>query len=153
MQVRPYKSLNKIDGAVVVLLDIDDLKNYSQAIVETIREPLIVLDERLQVRTANQAFYQRFQVTPEETENKFIYDLGNRQWNIPALRTLLEDLLSRNNQFQDFEVEHEFDQIGPRTMLLNARRLAQKGGRAELILLAIEDITDSRQTQALRQSD
>src|SRR5712671_2856483 len=154
MQVRPYKSLdNKIDGAVVVLIDIDDLKNYSQAIVETIREPLIVLDERLQVRTANQAFYEKFHVTSEETENEFIYDLGNRQWNIPALRKLLEELLPQNNQFQDFEVEHEFDHIGHRTMLLNARRLVQRGGRAQLILLAIEDITESRQTQALRESD
>jgi len=153
MQVRPYRSLNKIDGAVVVLVDIDDLKNYSQAIVETIREPLIVLDERLQVRTANQAFYQKFQVTPEQTENKFIYDLGNSQWNIPALRRLLEDLLPQNNQFQDFEVEHEFDQIGHRTMLLNARRLELKGGRSQLILLAIEDITESKQTQELRESE
>jgi two-component system, chemotaxis family, CheB/CheR fusion protein len=154
MHVRPYMSLdNKIDGAVVVLVDIDDLKNYSEAIVETMREPLIVLDERLQVRTANQAFYEKFQVTPEETENKFIYDLGNRQWNIPALRKLLEDLLPRNDKFQDFEVEHAFDHIGQRTMLLNARRLEQKDRRAQLILLAIEDITDSRQTQELRESE
>ena len=153
MQIRPYKSFDKIDGAVVVLVDIDDLKNYSQAIVETIREPLMVLDERLQVRMANQAFYEKFQVTSEETENKFIYDLGNRQWNIPALRKLLDELLPQNNQFQDFEVEHEFDHIGRRTMLLNARRLEQKGGRSKLILLAIEDITDSRQTKELRQSE
>jgi len=153
MRLRPYKTLNnKIDGAVLVLIDIDDLKNYSEAMVETIREPLVVLDAKLQVRTASPAFYEKFQVTKKQTENKFIYDLGNRQWDIPALRTLLEDLLPRNNQFQDFEVEHEFDRIGWRTMLLNARRLEQKGSGAQLILLAIEDITDSKQTQALRES-
>src|SRR5260370_236540 len=117
MSIKTIKSLdNRIEGTGMVLIDIYDLKNYNQAIVETIREPLIGIDERLQVRTANHAFYEKFQVSPEETGNKFIYDLGNQQWNIPALRTLLEDLLPRNNQFQDFEVEHEFDHIGIRTM-------------------------------------
>jgi two-component system CheB/CheR fusion protein len=154
MQIRPYRTLdNKIDGAVVVLIDIDDLKNYSEAIVETIREPLIILDESLRVRRANRAFYETFKVSPEETQNQFIYDLGNRQWDIPKLRTLLEEVLPQNSQFQDFEVEHEFESIGLRTMLLTARRLQQESIRVPLILLVIEDITERKQTMALRESE
>jgi two-component system CheB/CheR fusion protein len=154
MQIRPYRTQdNRIDGAVVVLIDIDDLKNYFEAIVETIREPLIVLDENLRVRKANRAFYETFKVSQKETQNQFIYDLGNRQWDIPRLRTLLEEILPYNSQFQDFEVEHEFESIGQRTMLLNARRLQQESSRAPLILLAIEDITERKQTKALRESE
>ncbi|MEK6321780.1 MAG: chemotaxis protein CheB [Acidobacteriota bacterium] len=165
MRVRPYKTLdNKIDGAVVVLVDIDALKrseaeisearDFNEAIIETVREPLIVLDGNLRVRTANQSFYQDFHVTPEETLNRFIYDLGNRQWNIPKLRTLLEEILPEKRRFQDFEVEQEFERIGRRTMLLNARRLEQEGSRAQLILLAIEDITEHKHSDdALRESE
>lgn len=153
MRIRSYKTLdNRIDGAVVVLVDIDALKrseaeisaarDYAEAIIGTVREPLIVLDEHLRVRMANRSFYEDFQVTPEETENRLLYELGNHQWDIPALRTLLEEILPRNSHFQDFEVEHEFEHIGPRTMLLNARRLAQSGGGGQLILLAIENITE-----------
>jgi len=156
MRVRPYKTLdNRIDGAVVVLIDIDALKrseteiresrDYAEAIIETVREPLIVLDENLRVRTANRCFYENFQATPEETENRLLFELGNRQWDIPKLRTLLEEILPQSSQLQDFEVEQEFARIGTRTMLLNARRLAQESRRAPLILLAIEDITERRQ--------
>jgi len=148
--VRPYMTLdNKIDGAVLVLVDIDDLKKhereiaaaraYAEAIIETVREPLIVLDENLRVQTANKSFYQNFQVAREEVENRFIYELGDRQWDIPALRKLLETILAENNQFQDFEVVHDFPGIGSRTMLLNARRLARDGYHAQSILLAFED--------------
>jgi PAS domain S-box-containing protein len=153
MRVRPYITLdNNIDGVVILLFDINDLKNYSEAIVETIREPLIVLDENLRVRTANRVFYDTFHISPEETQNQFIYELGNRQWDIPKLRALLEEILPQNSQFQDFEVEHEFEGIGLRTMLLNARRLQQESSRAPLILLVIEDITERKQTKALRES-
>jgi two-component system, chemotaxis family, CheB/CheR fusion protein len=162
MRVRPYKTLdNKIDGAVIVLLDIDALKqsaaeirearDFNEAIIETIREPLIVLDENLRVRVANQSFYENFQVKPEETENCLFYDLGNHQWDIPALRTLLEEILPQNSRFQDFEVEQEFARIGRKTMLLNARRLEQENSCARLILLAIEDITERKRTEALLQ--
>jgi two-component system, chemotaxis family, CheB/CheR fusion protein len=158
LRVRPYMSLdNKVDGAVVVLLDISALKqteaeirdarDYAEAIIETVREPLIVLDEGLRVQTANHAFYEKFQVSPDKTQNRLLYELGNRQWDIPRLRTLLQEILPNNNQFHDFEVEHEFQQIGQRTMLLDARRLASDSRRAPLILLAIEDISERRRAE------
>jgi PAS domain S-box-containing protein len=117
---------------------------YAEGIVETIREPLVVLDANLRVRTANRSFYQTFRATPHETEGRFLYDLGNRQWDIPPLRTLLEEVLPQNSHFNDFEVTHEFAGIGPKTMLLNARRLQQEDGRRELILLAVVDVTERR---------
>lgn len=153
MHVRPYRTMdNRIEGAVILLIDIDDLKNYSEAIVETIREPLIVLDGDLRVRKANRAFYDTFKVSPEKTQNQYIYDLGNRQWDIPKLRTLLEEILPQNSQFQDFEVEHKFEDIGLRTMILNARRLQQESSRSPLILLVIEDITERKKLLAREQT-
>ena len=96
-------------------------REYAESIVATVREPLIILDSELHVRSANRSFYETFKVRPAETEGRSIYDLGNGQWNIPGLRTLLEDLLPRHISFDDFEVEHNFNHIGPKTMLLNAR--------------------------------
>ncbi|MCX5962087.1 MAG: PAS domain S-box protein [Cyanobacteria bacterium] len=158
LRIRPYRTLdNKIDGAMVILVDIDALKNsmeqleysrnYAQAIVETIREPLIVLDRNLRVFTANQSFYQTFQATTAETEQRLIFDLGNGQWNIPKLRQLLVEILPTNSQLQDFEVEHDFEQIGHKTMLLNARTMTPLEG-GDNILLAIEDITDRKISEA-----
>lgn len=120
---------------------------YAQAIVETVREPLVVLDGDLRVRSANRSFYQTFQVAPEETEGHLVYELGNGQWDIPRLRELLEEILPRNTSFEGFEVEHEFPTIGRKTMLVNARRLLQEAGRSEMILLAIEDITERKQAE------
>ncbi|MBL1178368.1 sensor histidine kinase [Pantanalinema sp. GBBB05] len=120
---------------------------FAQSIVETVREPLIVLDTNLQVQTANRAFYRTFQVDPEETKQQFFYALGNGQWNIPALQTLLETALSHNIAFEDFEVEHEFQHIGRKTMLLNARQITQAELQTGMILLAIEDITERKQTE------
>ncbi len=126
-----------------------DTVAYAESIIETVREPLVILGQDLRVRTASRAFYQAFQVIPSETENQLLYDLGNGQWDIPKLRTLLEEILPQNNQFNDFEVEHTFEGIGHRIMLLNARRIHLQGNQTELILLAIEDITDRRQTEQL----
>jgi PAS domain S-box-containing protein len=123
-------------------------KEYAEAIVDTVRDPLLVLDHELRVRTANRAFYQTFQVAPQETEGCLIYDLGNRQWDIPQLRRLLEEILPTNSVFKDFEVEHNFEHLGPRTMHLNARRL----NTVPLILLAIEDITERKQTEEAHQA-
>ena len=147
LQVRPYMtSERKIDGAVISLLDIDRLKRQelSEAIVQTVREPLLLLDGKLRVMRANQAFYRAFAVAPEETESRLIYELGEGQWNIAALRKLLEEILPHNKWFQDYEVTHEFPSIGMRKMLLNARQVSQPDGQAQMILLAIEDVTGQK---------
>ncbi len=111
-------------------------------IMGSIREPLVVLDSDLKVVKANHSFYQTFNIKPDETEGILIYDLGNRQWNIPKLRELLEDILPENSVFNDFEVEHNFETIGRKIMHLNARRIYTKSNQTQLILLAIEDVTD-----------
>jgi two-component system, chemotaxis family, CheB/CheR fusion protein len=157
MHIRPYRTIDdKIDGAMLMLVDIDALKrgmeqleysrNYAQAIVETVREPLIVLDDNLRVFTANQSFYRTFEATTADTEQRLIFELGNGQWNIPKLRQLLLEILPTDSQLQDFEVEHEFEQIGHKTMLLNARKMTQSEGGAS-ILLAIEDITGRKRLE------
>lgn len=160
LRIRPYRTIdNKIDGAVVVLVDIDALKrsarqiiesrDYAEAIVATVRESLVVLDINLRVITANQFFYEKFQVLAEETEQRLIYDIGNGQWNIPQLRSLLEDILPYQSQFQDLEVEHTFEDIGYKIMRLNARKLSHIHD-APMILLVIEDITQHKQLEAER---
>jgi chemotaxis protein methyltransferase CheR len=111
-------------------------------ILDSIREPLVILDADLIVVKANQSFYRTFNVSPEHTEGVLIYELGNRQWDIPKLRELLEDILPQNTLLNDFEVEHHFETIGPKVMHLNARRLYSKEKQAQLILLAIEDVTE-----------
>jgi len=116
-------------------------------IVETAREPLLVLDSDLRVLLASRSFYDSFKVTPEETIGKLIYDLGNRQWDIPKLRTLLEEILPKDNKFDDYEVEHVFSSIGHKIMLLNARRISQEETGSQMILLAIEDITEKMRLQ------
>src|SRR5512132_3659645 len=125
---------------------VDDIQNYAQNIVDTVREPLLILDATLRVRSANRAFYQTFHVSPEETENRLIYELGNGQWDIPALRTLLEDIVPKSSVFDDFELEHAFPAIGRRVMLLNARKL-QAGHHGELLVLAMEDVTQRRRVE------
>ena len=116
--------------------------SYTQSIVDTVREPLLVLDSRLRVRSANRAFYSRFRVSRQQTEGVLIYDLGNRQWDIATLRKLLEHILPNKAVMTDFLVEHEFPTIGRKAMLLHARKL--RLDPEELILLGIEDITDRR---------
>src|ERR1700724_2147724 len=122
---------------------VEDIETYAQDIVDTVREPLLMLDTTLRVRSANRAFYETFHVSTEETENHLIYELGNGQWDIPALRTLLEDIVPQNSVFSDFELEHTFPVIGRRVMLLNARKL-KAGNHGELLVLAMEDVTERR---------
>jgi hypothetical protein len=112
------------------------------SILGSIREPLIVLGPDLKVVTANNSFYATFSVKPDETEGVLIYDLGNRQWNIPKLRELLENILPENARFNDFKVEHIFEAIGCKIMHLNARRIYSGCDQNYLILLAIEDVTE-----------
>lgn len=156
LRVRPYFTLdNKVDGAVLVLVDISDLKRKEQAIaaaqqhaqniIATVREPLIVLTADLRIESANRSFYDTFRVTPAETVGKFIYDLGNRQWDIPDLRTLLEKVVPENQTIDDFAVEHVFEGLGRRTMLVNGRRMHDPEHSADLILLAFEDCTERKQ--------
>ncbi|MEJ7592773.1 MAG: PAS domain-containing protein [Planctomycetaceae bacterium] len=156
LRLRPYRTLeNKIDGVIVMLVDIDMLKRayaYTESIVTTVREPLLVLDANLCVRSASASFYRTYRVTPEQTLRKHLHELGNAQWNIPELRRLLEEVLPQSNEVIDFEVEHDFEQIGIKTMRLNACRLVQVSDHDPLILLAIEDVTEhKKQATELRQ--
>ncbi|MGI8739917.1 MAG: diguanylate cyclase domain-containing protein [Gammaproteobacteria bacterium] len=116
-------------------------RDYAKAIVETIGESLLVLDGTLKVVQANHAFYEWFETKPELTEQRFIYDLGEGEWNIPGLRALFEEILPKDAHFRDYEMTHDFRTIGRKTMRLNARRLAGDALRPELILLAIDDIS------------
>lgn len=124
-----------------------EAREYAEGIVATVREPLVVLDIDLRVIVVNKAFYKTFKVSPKETVGQFIYDLGNKQWNIPKLKQLLEDILPKNITFENFEVEHKFETIGLKTMLLNARRIPQPPAKPKIILLAFEDITKRRKKE------
>jgi len=130
-----------------------ETREYAESIVDTVREGLVVLDADLRVISANRSFYETFKVKPGETEGQFLYDLGNRQWDIPKLRELLEVILPKDTTFDNFEVAHEFKTIGRRAIHLNARRIYREIDETHLILLAIEDVTErKRAQQALRQS-
>ncbi|MGC8817220.1 MAG: PAS domain-containing protein [Candidatus Hadarchaeum sp.] len=135
-------------------LEMQKARELAEGIVDTVREPLLVLDADLKVVSANRTFYQTFKVTAEETEGRRIYELGNRQWDIPRLRELLEEIIPPNTFFENFEVEHDFPNIGRRIMLLNARRIHTKTNKTLLILLALEDITERRRSErALSESE
>jgi two-component system CheB/CheR fusion protein len=144
LRIRPYRTIdNKIDGATLMFLDIDALKRSQQAeaVVEVIREPVVVLDGKMRVKNANRAYYKFFNAVEHDVLNKPIYELGNGQWNVPALRTLLEEVLPKRTSVEDFKVEHTFPTIGRRTLLVNARRLKADHDDDELILVAMQDVT------------
>lgn len=138
-------------GIVMVFRDISEQRRrertvqdalaYAEDILDTIRDPLLILDADLRVCSASRSFYEGFAVTPEETEGRLVYELGNGQWDIPELRTLLEEILPKDDSFRDFEVTHDFQSIGRRRMFLNARKVHRPGNHSELILLAMEDVT------------
>ncbi|MDD5289556.1 MAG: PAS domain S-box protein, partial [Dehalococcoidales bacterium] len=117
---------------------------YVQSIIQTMRDPLVVMDDSLRVVSANHSFYEVFLVSPEDTEGSLIYELGDGQWDIPRLRELLEEILPQNTAFNDFEIDHDFPGIGRRVMLLNARRIYSEGHKTQRILLGIQDITDHK---------
>lgn len=156
MRILPYRTAQQaINGLVLTFVNIDRIKRAESAslelkrsleivesIVETIRHPLVVLDERLQVQRINSAFCRIFDSTREDTEGRLIYDLGNGQWNIPQLREMLEQILVNNSSVQDYRVDHIFPQIGRHVFLLNARRLERHDPLPGMILLAMEDVTE-----------
>ncbi len=158
LRINPYRTAeNRIEGAVLQLLDVDQLKrtieeveharNYAEAIIATVQEPLVVLDREMCVQTANRSFFNTFKVSPEETMAKSIFEIGGGQWNVPKLRamlnTMLGEIVDTHARAQDVEIEHNFERIGWRTFQLNARSL-QRDGNGRLILLALEDITDRK---------
>jgi chemotaxis methyl-accepting protein methylase/signal transduction histidine kinase/chemotaxis response regulator CheB len=117
---------------------------YSEAIIATIHEPMLVLDKNLHVKSANKSFYKKFQVRKEDTEGRLIFDLGNKQWNIPKLREVFTDILTKSKSFENFEVTHVFSSIGEKIMQLNAHLIIQKVKKEKLILLAIVDVTKQK---------
>ncbi len=163
VSTRIIKKNEKVEGMVNVIRDVTERKRveeeireareHAENIVNTIHEALIVLDDELKVISANRSFYRMFRVTPKETVGRFIYDLGNRQWDIPELRRLLEGIIPKHTKLENFEVEHDFPKIGRKTMLLNARRLEGER-KPEMILLAIQDITEQKEMEReLRESE
>jgi PAS domain-containing protein len=124
------------------IIKLEEALELSESIIGAMRDPLVVLDADLKIISVNKAFYNTFFVTPDETIGEFIYDLGNRQWDIPKLRTLLEDIIPKNSCFDDYAISHDFKTIGRRVMLLNARRIPRPPAKLRLILLCILDITD-----------
>lgn len=152
-RVLPYRTAdNRIDGALLALEDIHaaklaqaalrDARDYAHAIIATTRDPLLVLDRELRIQMASRAFYRVFRLTPADVQGSHLYDLADRRWAIPELRTLLEQVLSAGTPFEDYEVKADFDSAGPRIMQLNARPIVRNGEATDLILLALEDVTE-----------
>jgi two-component system CheB/CheR fusion protein len=158
VRIHPYRTTeNVIDGLCLTFVNINQLKfaelgirqarAFAENIVASVREPLLVLDEKLCVVSANPAFQHTFKTLARDVEHRLIYQLGGGQWNIPALRKLLEEVLPRNASFEDFKLEHDFPGLGPRTLLLNARRLKAEPGAPAMILLAFADATARREAE------
>ena len=133
-------------------------RSLEEAIVDTVREPLIVLDDALRVVVASRSFYRAFGVAPQESEGRLFYELGDGQWDIPALRELLTEVVPHHTTIEAFEVEHDFPSIGRKIMLLNARKVFYEGNNSTSLLVAIEDVTERRalereKDELLRQKD
>ncbi len=131
---------------------LQDALTYADGFIATMREPFVVLDKDLRIKTANRAFYQTFATKKEETENQLIYDLGNGQWNIARLLAMLNAVLSDQAPVHDFEIEHDFPAIGKKVMLLNARRFQSVDSQPDMLLLAIEDISERKQAEVAVQT-
>jgi two-component system CheB/CheR fusion protein len=148
LRVYPYRTGdNSIAGVVATFTDVGRLKAalaYSQGIIDTVREPMLVLNEELRVISASRAFYRMFRATKEDTEGHLIFDLGDREWDIPKLREMIKEVLLKNTVFDEFRIDHDFPAIGKKALLLNARRVYDETGIKRSILLAIEDITDRK---------
>ena len=153
VRVRPYKTLdNRIDGAVVAFIDIDQIKlsyetakdarDYAEAVVAAVKHPLLVLDEDLRVISASAAYNEKFHVSPKETLGNLLYHLGNGQWAIPKLRAQLEETLRKDTAFDHFIIEHDFEGVGHKTVCVSGRRIPPGINRQPLVLMQIEEVTD-----------
>jgi two-component system CheB/CheR fusion protein len=153
IKIRPYRTIEgRISGAVIVFTNIDDIKTrerevrekrrYSEGIIQTVRDPLIVLDEKLRVESANQAFYDTFKIAPSVTIGHLFYEIGEGHWNGPELRTLLEDVLPKQKEVRDFRLTKDFPELGKKTLILNARALEWEGQIKLLILISLHDLSD-----------
>jgi signal transduction histidine kinase len=160
-RTRPYRAANNvIDGVAISFIDITERKRseldaekareFAEDVVETVREPLVVLDSDLNVVSANESFYRRFKSNPQLTERRSLFELIRRQWDIPELRRLLEKVLTENHAFDNFTIEHDFPDLGHTILLLNARRFRRGAIGTDLILLAFEDVTDREKREELR---
>src|SRR3989339_1289777 len=141
------KSVDTPSRTKVKLKAADEVSEFAENIINTVREPLLLLDKELRVVKASRSFYEFFKVNSDETIGTLIYDLGNQQWNIPKLRELLETILPEKTTFDNYEVEHDFSTIGKRIMLLNARQIQRGTEKERIILLAIEDITERKKIE------
>ena len=159
LQIRPYKTLeDQIDGAVLVLTDIDVIKKrnqelvlaaeFTKSIIDTMPEPVLVLSADMRILMANQAFYRAFEVEPEATLNQLVYDLGDGQWNKPDLRGLLEEVLPHGRDFLNHEVVYELPDIGWKSFMLSGRYMVQDPDAAPLILLSLTDMTNRKKIEA-----
>ena len=160
-RITPYRAANNvIDGVVVTFTDITERKRseldaqrareYAEGVVETVREPLVVLDHDLNIVSANEAFYRRFKLTPQQAERHPLFEVNNCQWDIPELRRLLETVLNESQAFDNFTLEHDFPDLGRTILLLNARPIRRHAVGDGLILLAFEDVTDRDKREELR---
>ncbi|HKW96237.1 MAG TPA: chemotaxis protein CheB [Bryobacteraceae bacterium] len=158
LRIRPYRTEeNKIEGAVLMLVDIDDIKrtaeeirearDFNSSVIDTVRSPLFVLDNELRIKFSNPAFYQMFQLSRPEVHGHLIYEIGNGQWNFPAFHDLLDRLLPEKARLDDIEIDHEFPNIGRRVMLFNARRLEAAERQSEMVLISLEDITERKRSE------
>ncbi|MBF0217544.1 MAG: PAS domain-containing protein [Candidatus Omnitrophica bacterium] len=164
VRIRPYRTVdNRIDGAVIAVIDIDDTKrsreevqgvlDYNQAIIETMREPMVVLDKDMRVVSANKSFYDAFKVREYDVKDRLFYQLGGREWENPELRKLLVEGLASKGYFNDFEMTFDFPGIGNKTMILNGRNIKLHGKESSLILLAMEDITKRKRAEEVLKRD
>jgi len=152
MRIRPYRTEeNKIEGAVLVLVDVDEIKrsldeirkarDFNQSIIEMTRSSVLVLDAELRAKLANPAFYQTFQLTPPEVLDHIIYDIGGGQWKDSRFHSLFDPLIQDSGRLDDLELEHEFPRVGRKVLVMNARRFQSASNGEPSVLLAIDDIT------------
>lgn len=144
LRVRPYRTFeSRIDGVVLMLADINEIKGATSQIMAVARHPMLTLYEDLKIKAANDAFYRTFELAPNELEGRLLYQVGKGAWEVPKLRTLLEEILPQQMDVRDFLLEAEFPRIGRKKMLVNARRFYEESRGVQLILMGLEDVTNA----------